>query len=107
MVGTTYHSTARQDGGKLRCDACDCTFPPASLKKHQRGKQHLRNIVANGYHGPGTSRLSSPSHSTSPNPQSAPPQAASPQWAADPSILAVDPCVTVSHEDGLDFVVEG
>jgi hypothetical protein len=107
----TYHPMPRKDATslKIRCEACDCSFPPGSLKQHQRGKQHLQNVAPNGHPAPGASPQpsSSPSHVARSNPQPIPPQATSSPPVGGPSTPSGIPRVTVSHEDGLDFVVEG
>jgi hypothetical protein len=93
----------------MRCDACDCSFPVSSFRQHQSGKQHLRNISPNGHPVPRPPRQPSPSlsHSASSNIQSPPPQATPPPSLGHPPVRAADPPVTVSHEGGLDFFVEG
>ena len=94
---------------KVRCEACDCSFPVGLFQQHQKGNQHLRNVAPNGHPVPGASQQPSPSpsHSARSNLQPAPPQATSPPSVGDPPIRAADPRVTVSHEGGLDFSVEG
>jgi hypothetical protein len=99
----------RNAPAKMRCEACDCSFSPSSFQQHQRGKQHLRNVASNGHPSPGASQQLSTSsyHSGRSNPQFVPSQATSPPSVGVPPIRTTDPRVTVSHQDGLDFVVEG
>ena len=93
----------------LRCEPCGRSFPASLLSQHQSGSPHLRNIAANGTTNPSTSQQPLPSQQAAPNPQSTPPKNASPQSGSDSPILVINPPrrVTVSHEDGLDFVVVG
>jgi len=92
-----------------RCEACDCSFPVSSFQQHQSGKQHLQNVAPNGNPVPGAPRepSPSPSHSAWSNLRSTPPQATSPPSVGHPPVRAADPRVAVSHENGLDFFVEG
>jgi|SRR5579863_5358314 len=94
---------------KMRCEACDCSFSSTSFQQHQRGRQHLRNVALNGHPAPGAplQPSPSPSHLAWSNPQPGPPQATSPPSVGNPPIPGADPRVTVSHEDGLDFITEG
>ena len=69
------------------CELCGChlssNLPNSlALAQHNQGRRHLRNVAAIGIPNPATP--------DQPPPPDAP-----------------DPRVTVSHEDGLDFVVEG
>ena len=86
-----------------RCEPCGCSFPASLLEQHRSGKKHLRNIAANGTTNPVTPHqpLLPPS-----NPHPQPPSAPSPAIRV-PTTITPDPRVTVSHEDGLDFVVKG
>ncbi|KAI9452272.1 hypothetical protein F5148DRAFT_514946 [Russula earlei] len=90
----------------LRCDPCKCSFPPSSFRQHQSGKQHRLNVALNGSPNPGTSPQSPPCQSTPSNPQSATPSNLPPS-EGNTSTLDMDPRVTVSGQDGLDFIVEG
>lgn len=100
---------SQKSATKMRCDACDCFFPVGSLRQHQSGKQHLQNVAPNGHPVPRAPRQPSPSpsHSAWSNLQSPPPQATSPPSVGHPPVRAANPRVTVSHEGGLDFFVEG
>ena len=67
------------------CELCGChlssNLPNSlALAQHNQGRRHLRNVATIGIPNPAT---------------------------PDPPPVAPDPRVTVSHEDGLDFVVEG
>ena len=79
----------------LRCESCDCSFPPASLQEHQRGSRHLQNVASNG------AQPSPPS----PTIEFAAPANISPPGGDTPR--DTDPRVNVSGEGGLDFFVEG
>ena len=70
------------------CELCGCNLSsnlPSSLAlaQHNQGRRHLRNVATIGIRNPATPGLPPP-----------PP-------------VAPDARVAVSHEDGLDFVVEG
>ena len=89
-----------------RCKPCGLTIPASLLKLHQSGKLHLANVASNG-----STNSSTPQHSRSPRPapqpELTPPTIRSPPSTDRPSIPAADLPITVSHEDGLDFVAEG
>src|ERR1700761_5329343 len=87
------------------CEPCACSFPN-SLAEHNLGKKHRRNIAANGATNPVTQRLlPPPSHHPLSQPTSLP--STSSPAITPPAFTTTDACVTVSHEDGLDFEVEG
>ena len=85
----------------VRCEPCNCAFPPSSLQQHQNGGRHLRNVAPNG-----TQPL--PPLQTSSTIQLAPP--------ANTSLLAPynsedmeegeGTGIIVSHDFGLEFSVE-
>ncbi|KAH9179007.1 hypothetical protein EDB89DRAFT_767200 [Lactarius sanguifluus] len=87
----------------LYCEPCSC-YVSNSLVQHDKGRKHLRNVAAipanpvTPFHPP-------PSNLPNARPVSVP-NASSPATNV-PTLDASDPRVTVSHEDGLDFVVEG
>ena len=79
----------------IRCEPCNCSFPPPSLQEHRNGRQHLRNVLNRPQPSP-----------PSPTIRSAPPANVLPP-AGGTSTCDTDPRVEVSGEDGLDFFVEG
>ena len=87
------------------CEPCGCSFPN-SLAEHNMGKKHRRNIAASGTANPVTQQ-SPPPQSNHPNsrPMSLP-STSSPAISVPTSITS-DPRVTVSHESGFDFEIEG
>ena len=95
--GCSICSTARND--PIRCELCNCSFPPASLQQHQSGKQHLRNVASNG-------AQQSPLPQLAPTIQSVPLASISPTEEGNTSTCETDPRVNVSGEGGLDFFVE-
>ncbi|KAF8267991.1 hypothetical protein EI94DRAFT_1246219 [Lactarius quietus] len=97
-----------------RCEPCACSFPAALIGQHRSGKKHLRNVAAreaaNGATNPVTPHQPPPPPSNLPNPQPTMPLPSAPSPAgvrASSGPIAPDPRVTVSHKDGLDFIVEG
>lgn len=98
----------------VRCEPCGRSLPSALLKKHQKGKDHLRNVASNPTN-PGTPRQ--PSHppsqssSSSNHPQSTPRADASetPLFLDDSDTFTTNanPRVSVSGEGVLNFVTEG
>ena len=89
------------------CELCDCHFPdsPEYLNIHNIGKKHRRNLAARATSNPVTQRLSPPP--SIPRSQPVSPPLISPPVISGPSATTSDPRVTVSHESGLDFEVEG
>jgi hypothetical protein len=87
-----------------RCDPCGCSFPAHLLGQHSSGKKHLRNVAANNPGAPYRPPLQ-PSSLPNSQPDSIP-STSSPAIGV-PIPITSDPRVTVSHESGLDFVVEG
>jgi hypothetical protein len=82
---------------QIRCEPCNCSFHPNILQQHQKGRQHLRNVL----------KTAKPSESPPATTiQSSPPADISPS-VVDTSTRDTDPRVRVSGEDGLDFFVEG
>ena len=107
--GTCTDGPCRNRHDISRCEPCGCSFPASLLKQHRSGKKHLQNVAAQGTTNPVTPHQPPPPTSTS---NLANPQHISPSSAPPPSVCASnpntpDPRVTVSHEDGLDFIVEG
>ncbi|KAF8267997.1 P-loop containing nucleoside triphosphate hydrolase protein [Lactarius quietus] len=91
----------------LCCEVCGCNFSPNSLAQHNKGKKHLRNAAAIVVPTPVTPHQPPLSASNLPNSQPASlPSVTSPAISV-PTPTTSDPRVTVSHENGLDFVVEG
>lgn len=89
-----------------RCEPCRCSFPASLLGQHRSGKKHLQNVAANGKTNPVTNQPPPPpSHHPNSRPLSLP--SASSPADSTPTLVAPEPRVTVSHEDGLDFIVEG
>ena len=92
------------------CELCDCHFPdsPEYHNIHNIGKKHRRNLAASGTSNPVTqsTQRSSPPPS---NPRSQPmsPPLISPPAISRPFATTSDPRLTVSHDRGLDFEVEG
>ena len=111
----SYYSTAPGDGiyahgncsnghDILRSEFCNCSFPANSLGQHCSEKKHLQNIAANNPVNPYRPPL--PQSNLSNSRAVSLPSIPSP--AIDvPVPIASNPRVKVSHESGLDFVVEG
>lgn len=101
--GTCANSPCPNRHDILRCESCGCFLPVSSLGQHRSGKRHLQNVAVNGTPTPVESRQSStlPHLPISPLP---PPPGASTSAIDVPTY---DPSFTVSHESGLDFIVEG
>lgn len=108
MVSYCIHAQSEgtcTDGGcsmrhdSIRCELCNCSFPPASLQQHQSGKQHLRNVASNG-------AQPSPPPQLPPTIQSVP-ASISPKEEGNTSTSDTDSRVNISGEGGLDFFVEG
>lgn len=90
----------------IHCEPCSCSFPANLLGQHRNGKKHVRNAAANG-----TSSSITPNRHPPPSnlPNSQPvslPSTSSPAISV-PATITPDTRVTVSHEGGLDFEVEG
>jgi len=99
----------------LRCEPCGRSLPVALLKRHQKGKDHLRNVTSNRPTNPGTPRQP-PHHPSQPSssnhPQSTPRADASESPISrddsDTFTTNANPRVSVSGGEGvLDFVTEG
>lgn len=91
-----------------RCEPCGCSFPASLLGQHRSGKKHLRNVAAaNGTTDPVTPHQPPPPPSNLPHSQPMPLPSASSPAIRIPTSITTDPRVTVSHEGGLDFVVNG
>jgi hypothetical protein len=93
----------------LRCEPCGRSFPAPLLNQHQSSGSHLLNVASNGSTNPSPSPRPSPSQPAAPNPQLIRPQVSAPPATAggSSSIPATNLRVTVSHENGLEFVAEG
>jgi hypothetical protein len=93
----------------VRCEPCGRSFPASMFDQHRNGRSHLQNVASNGQTDQDTSQHPCPSQPGSPTLQPPPLKNISSlsTRTSSPSILAVDLPVTVSHEDGLDFVAEG
>lgn len=92
----------------VRCDPCGRSFPASLLNQHQSGRLHLENIASVSSPNPRPFQHSCLSQPSPPNPS---PRLTSleSQDNLKPLIPDEEPQerVTVSHEGGLDFVVEG
>ncbi|KAH9000983.1 hypothetical protein EDB86DRAFT_3101243 [Lactarius hatsudake] len=89
------------------CEPCGCNLSPNLLAQHNKGRKHLRKVASIGVPNPVTPLQPPPPPSNLPNARPVPlPKTSSPATNV-PTLDASDPRVTVSHEDGLDFVVEG
>ncbi|KAI0279166.1 hypothetical protein BC826DRAFT_604155 [Russula brevipes] len=121
----------------LRCEPCGRSFPASVFDQHRSGSSHLEKVASNTPTDPRQSYPSLPTRTnpqpTPPQPTFPPsrekppianprtpqpppsqpipanPQPTSSQDTSPPSSgrLLTDPRVTVTHEDGLDLVVEG
>ena len=93
----------------VRCEPCGRSFPTPLLNQHQSSNSHLLNVASNGSTDLSTSLRPSPSQPATPNPQFTRPQPSAPPATArgSSSISATNLLVSVSHEDGLDFVAAG
>jgi len=92
----------------LRCDPCGLSFPASLFHRHQSGRLHLERVASDSSPIPRPFQRPCLSYPFPPN--------LSPRLTSlesrdnlKPLIPDEEPqeCVTVSHEDGLDFVVEG
>ena len=94
-----------------RCEPCGRSFPASVFEGHMNGNSHLERVASKTPATPNTPRKPPPSEPILPTPEPTPksttPRITSPPPRCDPPILQTDPRVTVSHEDGLDFVAEG
>jgi hypothetical protein len=93
----------------VQCEPCGHAYPASLFNQHQSSGSHLRNVASNGSTHTSTSQHPHPSQRAPPNPESTPSRSLSPLSGGGPSISrfsATDLPVTVSHEDGLDFVAE-
>ena len=91
------------------CETCGCSFPN-SPAEHNMGKKHRRNqgrnIAASGTANPVTQQSPPPqSNHRNSQPMSLP-STSSPAIRI-PTSMTSSPRVTVSHESGFDFEVEG
>ena len=95
----------------VRCEPCGRSYPASLFNQHLSGRLHLDNVASNGSTDSTTSQHPLPSQHTPPDLQPTPLQTTSPpsQAISEPSTSIADPLgrVIVSHEDGLDFIVEG
>jgi hypothetical protein len=85
------------------CEPCGRSFPASLFEGHINGNSHVASKTPTT---PSTPRKPPP-EPILPTPKSTTPRITSPPPRCDPPILQTDPRVTVSHEDGLDFVAEG
>ena len=88
------------------CKPCGCNLPAHLLPQHKKGRKHLRNVAAIGITKPVTPNQPPPP-STLPNSQPASLLSISSPAITVPTPITSDSRVTVSHDDGLDFVVQG
>jgi len=107
---TDGHCPYRHD--ILRCEPCGRSFPASLLNQHQSGKKHQLRVLASDISLDPWQSVSQPTPSppVSPSPQLVPPHIYSePLIKESVPIQTEDPLaqVTVSHEYGLDFIVEG
>jgi len=95
----------------VRCEPCGRSYPASLFNQHLSGRLHLDNVASNGSTDSSTSQHPPPPQHAPPNSHPTPPRTTSPPSLAisRPSIPTTDPLgrVIVSHEDGLDFIVEG
>ena len=78
----------------IRCEACNCVFPPASFQQHQSGRRHLQNVASNG--------------ARPPHPLQTPPAqpANTAPYNAEDMEEGEGTGITVSSDFGLEFTVE-
>ena len=100
----------------VRCEPCGRSFPASLLHQHQSGRHHLENVTSDSFPNPRSFQHPYLSQLSSPNPR---PQARIPEITSQESGDNLKPLVpdhpdedpqervTVSHKDGLDFVIEG
>jgi len=90
-----------------QCKPCGLSFPASLLNQHQSGRVHLENVASNGSTNSSTPQYSRSSQ-PAPPPEPTPPPSRSPLSTDRPSsIPAAELPITMSHEDGVDFVAEG
>ena len=85
----------------VRCEPCNCAFPPSSFQQHKNGGRHLRNVAPNGAQPP-------PPLQTAPTIQPAPPANTllPAPYNAEDMEEGEGTGITVSHDFGLEFSVE-
>lgn len=105
--GTCTDGPCRNRHDISRCEPCKCSFPASLLNQHRSGKKHLRNVAVQGTTNSATPPQPPPPTSNLPNPQHISPPSAPSRSIRASNSNTPDPRVTVSHEDGLDFTVEG
>ena len=88
------------------CKPCGCNLPAHLLAQHKKGRKHLRNVAAIGIPNP-TTPIQLPPPSSLPNSQPSSLLSVSSPTITVQTPITFDSRVTVSHEDGLDFVVQG
>jgi hypothetical protein len=86
----------------VACKPCGCNVPAHLLAQHNKGRKHLQNVTVN--ESPNPSTLHKPPLSSPPGSQQV--HTTSPAISV-PTPITADARVEVSHEDGLDFKVEG
>ncbi|KAH9041514.1 hypothetical protein EDB83DRAFT_1627723 [Lactarius deliciosus] len=90
------------------CKHCSCYFSNL-LAEHNTGKKHLRhvNVATTGILNPVTPHRPPPSPSNLPNSRPISLPSAPLPTISVPTSITSDPRVTVSHDNGIDFVIEG
>ena len=91
----------------VHCEPCGRSFPASLLDQHKSGRLHRGKVASNGSTNLDTSQHARSSQSVPLNPESIPPHRSSSLSGEGGSIPAAGLLITVSHEDGLDFVAEG
>jgi hypothetical protein len=97
----------------LRCEPCGRSLPAPLLKRHQKGKDHLRNVASNPPTNPGTPRPHPPAQPSSSNHPQFTLRADAPESpiSRDDSgtfTTNANPRLSVSGGEGVhDFVTEG
>jgi hypothetical protein len=106
---TCTDSRCQYQHDTVRCEPCGRSFPAPFFNQHQSSNSHLLNVASNGSTNPSTSLRPFPPQPATSNSQPIQPQISAPPAAArgSPSTPVTNPYVTVSHEDGLDFVAGG
>ena len=92
----------------VHCEPCGRSYPASLFSQHQNGKLHQEKAASKDPTHQNTTQTSCPSQPTTPNPEPTPLSRSSPLVSGgSPSTPAADLPITMSHEDGLDFVAEG
>ena len=103
---TCANSRCRYRHDVVQCEPCGRSYPASLLDQHKSGRLHQGKVASNGSTSRDTSQHTRSSQSVPLNPEPIPPQRNSSISSEGGYIPTADIRITVSHEDGLDFVAE-